>query len=131
MFEPGAVYQFSYLWAWQFARGEEGGRKSRPVCLVVKTPGGEPALLLFPLTSRTPESQRLSLEVPADELRKCGLRGPCWIMLDEFNRTLAKTPFDFESLQPLGHFSPRFLRRIAKVVKDGAKSRRIAAVPRS
>lgn len=131
MFESGGVYNFSYLWAWQFQKGEESGRKFRPVCLVLKRPGDESALFLFPLTSRMPEADRLSLNIPSDELRRCGLQPPCWIILDEFNRTLADRPFDFESLEPLGLFSAKFMKGMARRIKKGSKDQRIQPVPRS
>jgi len=37
MLEAGDVVRFHYLWTRQAAKGEESGRKARPVCVVVRT----------------------------------------------------------------------------------------------
>lgn len=47
MFERGQVVRFHYLWARQANAGEESGRKARPVCFVVRTPGNPGAVYSF------------------------------------------------------------------------------------
>ena len=130
MFEPGDVVRFNYLWKWQAGKGEESGRKSRPSCVVVRTPTSPSVLYLFAITSQKPHRNRLSLAIPQMECRRAALAHPAWIILDEYNRTADDQAFDFESPHPIGRFSPAFLQTIAQTVKDAAAARRLSAVNR-
>lgn len=60
-----------------------------------------------------------------------GVNFPCWIVLNEYNRVELDKAFDFESSALLGSFSPAFLKKIARTVKDAAASRRLTAISRS
>ena len=131
MFIAGGIYRFHYLWAMQKARGEESGRKARPVCLVFKLPAADTSLLLFPITTSEPGLERLVLEIPAPERRRANLTARSWIIIDEYNKTKRDAAFDFESLEPIRHFSQGFLTRIAEIIKEHSKDRKIKAVQRS
>jgi hypothetical protein len=131
MFTRGGIYNFSYLWAWQEEKGEESGRKVRPACLLVKAPVPSQALYLFPITTTEPDSARLMLPIPHQEIAGAGLGRKCWIILDECNQTSADSAFDFESLLPIGSFSTVFLKRIALAIQQGAQNQRITTVKRS
>ncbi|MBP2448609.1 hypothetical protein [Rhizobium leguminosarum] len=131
MFEVGDIVRFHYLWKRQADAGEETGRKARPVCVVVRTGAVPGVVFLFAITSQMPPDERISLPISQIESRRAGLDFPCFIILDEYNRVELDKAFDFESTVPLGSFSPAFLKKIARTVKDAAASRRISAVSRS
>lgn len=131
MFEAGQIVRFHYLWKRQAQAGEETGRKARPVCVVVRTAATPGVVFLFPITSQMPNEERLFLPISQIECRRAGLDFSCWIVLDEYNRVELDKAFDFESTAPLGSFSPAFLKKIARTVKDAAANRRLAAVSRS
>ena len=80
--QSGLVIRYAYLWARVHQRGEESGRKSRPVCvqiLFTGAPGAEKSLL-FPITSQSPRPHVRALELPETEARRVGLRTPAWII---------------------------------------------------
>lgn len=131
MFERGQIVRFFYLWKRQAYAGEETGRKARPACIVVKTLDNPGAVFLFPITSQEPDADRLHLAFGEMECRRAGLAYPCWIILDEYNRVELDKAFDFESTQPIGSVSPAFLTRIAAIVKEAARIRRLSGVARS
>jgi hypothetical protein len=131
MFERGQIVRFFYLWKRQADAGEEAGRKARPACIVVKTPGSPGAVFLFPITSQQPDTDRLSLAFSEMECRRAGLAYPCWIILDEYNRVELDKAFDFEAVQPVGSVSSAFLIRLASAVKEAARMRRLSGVVRS
>lgn len=131
MLDQGDVIRYAYLWARQAARGEEAGRKVRPACVVVRTPAVPAALFVFPLTTQQPDAaDRAFLAVPEIERRRAGLDRESWLILDEYNYFLETEAFDLETPAPLGAFSPAFLKRIAGLVQDLAKQRRLRAVAR-
>jgi len=131
MLERGQVVRFHYLWARQAQAGEESGRKARPVCIVVRTPGNPGAVFLFPITSQEPQPDRIALSFPEMECRRAGLVFPCWIILDEYNRVELDKAFDFESTKPVGNVSAAFLEKIAAAVKKASASRVLKGVTRS
>ena len=131
MLERGNVYRFSYLWSWQYAQGEESGRKARPVCLILKTNKKSGNLFLFPLTTTQPPQNRLAIEIPAAERKSAGLDSKSWIILDEYNQASDVYMYDFESTEPLGKFGDRFLRKIADTVKQAILAGRMKAVSRT
>lgn len=131
MLERGNVYRFSYLWSRQFEKGEESGRKARPVCLVLKTSREKGNIFLFALTTSPPPQDRLSIEIPAAEQKHAGLRARSWIILDEYNQATEMAAYDFESLEPIGRFGDRFFLKIAETVRRAILSGRIMAVIRS
>jgi hypothetical protein len=62
----GCVIRFPYLWVREAERGETEGRKPRPVAVGVRIarPKGEDVLVLFPITSQPPSSDRFAAEIP-------------------------------------------------------------------
>jgi hypothetical protein len=130
MLEVGDIVRFNYLWARQAEAGEETGRKSRPVCIIVRTVSEPAALFLLPLTSQPPSQGRAILSVPEMECKRGGLRSPCWIVVDEYNRVTLDMAHDFESLAPIGAFSASFLKLIASRLKAEALARRAKMVAR-
>lgn len=131
MLEQGDVAEFHYLWHREAQNGEESGRKPRPVCIVIRTPGNLDVVFLFPFTSKQPGADRLALSVPETECRRIGLAAPCWIILDEYNRVEMDKDYDFVSTEPIGSVGAAFLREIAATVKQAARSTRIKAVKRT
>lgn len=131
MFEQGDVAEFYYLWHREELAGEESGRKPRPVCIVIRTPGNPDVVFLFPFTSRPPMGGQLALEVPEMECRRVGLVAPCWIILDEYNRVEMDKDYDFASSEPIGSVSPAFLREIAATIRQALQSARMKAVNRT
>lgn len=124
----GEVYLYSYLWAHEAERGEEGGRKIRRVCLVMEVKGW---LYLFPISSKVPlpnepGSDRLYEVVPETEQRRIGLDGArtSHLVLDDYNRVRVDELYDFESLTPVGTFSVRFLEKIARRFLAAMQDRR-------
>ncbi|WP_324252036.1 MULTISPECIES: hypothetical protein [Stappiaceae] len=131
MFKQGDVAEFHYLWHREAERGEESGRKPRPVCVVIKTPGNPDVVFLFPFTSKPPLDGQLALNVPEIECRRIGLASPCWVILDEFNRVEMDKDYDFVSTEPIGSVSAAFLREIATTIKQAAQASAIKAVKRT
>lgn len=131
MFEQGDVAEFYYLWHREKLAGEESGRKPRPVCIVIKTPGNPDVVFLFPFTSKSPLAGQLALSVPETECRRIGLAVPCWIILDEYNRVEMDKDYDFASTERIGSISAAFLREIAATVRRAAQSASIRAINRT
>lgn len=131
MLEQGDVAEFHYLWHREAAKGEESGRKPRPVCIVIKTPGNPDVVFLFPFTSKQPLADQLALSVPEIECRRIGLAATCWIILDEFNRVEMDKDYDFVSTEPIGSVSAAFLREMAATIKQAARTSAIKAVKRT
>jgi hypothetical protein len=108
----GAVIVYPYLWSQEAARGETSGRKNRPCAVAVRVPRrGRPDLvILFPVTTKTPEAGRFAAEVPETEKRRAGLDTlqRQWIILDECNEETIPGSHCLEPEPPLGHFSKRF-----------------------
>jgi hypothetical protein len=126
----GDIVRFNYLWAREAEAGEESGRKARPVCVIIRTSADPAALYLLPLTSRAPTKARAALAVPDTECKRGGLRSPCWIICDEYNRVTMDLAHDFESLASIGAFSVTFLKQIATTLKREAIARRAKMVVR-
>lgn len=108
----GAVIAYPYLWSREAARGETEGRKRRPSVVAVRVArAGRPDLvILFPITTKAPETGRLAAEVPEPEKRRAGLDGHLrqWIVLDECNAEAIPGTHYLEPEPPLGRFSRRF-----------------------
>jgi hypothetical protein len=91
----GLVISYNYLWAREYDRHEESGRKARPACVQIIIARNESATIvaLFPITSQPPYKDRTALQIPEMEARRIGLTIPSWIILDEWNLdNLAKSP---------------------------------------
>lgn len=127
----GLVFRYSYLWARQHERGEESGRKDRPVCVqVIVKAGAERLTMLFPVKSQPQGDSRAALEIPALEARRAGLRTPAWVIVDEWNEDdLEISPYLAEP-NPLGEFSKPFAARIARSAAAAIRERRHKRVRR-
>jgi hypothetical protein len=98
----GLVIYYNYLWAREYDRHEESGRKARPVCDQIIIAGGESGsvVALFPITSQPPQPGRTALEIPEMEAPRIGLTMPSWIIVDEWNLDdLAKSPHIADSIR--------------------------------
>lgn len=93
--EPADVISYSYLWAREAAKGEESGRKDRPVVVVIAaiSRNDRTQLLVAPLTHAQPEHREDAIEIPSNVKKQLGLdRTPSWIVLTELNRFLWPGP---------------------------------------
>jgi hypothetical protein len=86
---------------------------------------------MFAITSQPPTKDRIAEMMPAAECRRCSLREPAWIVLDEYNVSLASSPRDFESLQPVGRLSASFVKSLAETAVLAARSGRARGVLRN
>ncbi len=110
----GEVFRYDYLWRREFERGEDSGRKARPVCVTIMLSDrdGVTRVLLFPITSQPPGPARVALSVPETEARRTGLRTPAWIIIDDCNIDLWEASFHFADRRPVGRFSYAYFDRI-------------------
>jgi hypothetical protein len=128
----GLVISYNYLWAREYDRQEESGRKARPACvqLIVAKPEGGAVVALFPITSQPPRPERTALEIPETDARRIGLTSPSWVIVDEWNLDdLAKSPHIADA-HPIGVMSPAFTKRIRAAAADRIRARRYRSVPR-
>lgn len=130
----GEVYRYNYLWGHEAERGEESGRKIRRVCLMMEVNGW---IYLFPISSRVPKpagsGERLYQIIPETEQRRIGLGNDkvSHLILDDYNRIRPDELYDFESLNPVGSFSARFLETVARRFLTAlAEKRPIAGITR-
>jgi len=74
----GLVIYYNYLWAREYDRHEESGRKARPACVQIIIARGESGTVvaLFRITSQPPQAGRTALEIPETEARRTGLTIP-------------------------------------------------------
>lgn len=122
---PGVVLRYPYLWGRQAQSGETEGRKSRPTAVGFRLvrPGGD-LLLLFPITTSQPSSDRRSVEVPETEKHRAGLEADRrqWIVLDETNVDGINNSFYVEPDAVVGYFSRAFfvplMRQVAARIAD-------------
>jgi hypothetical protein len=128
----GLVSSYNYLWAREYDRHEESGRKAGPACVQIIIARGKSATVvaLFPITSQPPHRDRAALGIPEMEARRIGLTIPSWIILDEWNLDdLAKSPHIADS-RPLGRLSPAFMRQVRREAAARIRGRRYRSVPR-
>ncbi len=109
--------RYPYFWRWQQARGEEAGRKGRPVCVAIsiKDEAGLTHLALLAITGTEPGADQRAVELPALEIRRLGLdaRKPAWIIVSEYNYDILERSFSLEPpRQPLKRLSPGFLKHV-------------------
>jgi hypothetical protein len=128
----GLVIYYSYLWAREYDRREESGRKARPACLqiIIAKPESGTIVALFPITSQPPPPERTALEVPETDARRIGLTRPSWVIVDEWNLDdLAKSPHIADA-HPIGVLSPAFMKRVRAAAADRIRARLYRSVPR-
>lgn len=93
--EPADLLSYSYLWAGEAAKGEESGRKDRPVVVVIAAMmhGGRTQLLVAPVTHTAPERPADAIEIPRNVRERLGLdRERSWIVQTELNRFIWPGP---------------------------------------
>jgi hypothetical protein len=134
MFKPanGLVISYNYLWAREHDRCEETGREARPSCVQIIIADRESAtvVVLFPITSQPPNSERTAIEIPETDAHRIGLTIPSWIIVDEWNLDdLAKSPHIADA-RPIGLLSPAFMKRVRNAAADRIRARRYRSVPR-
>jgi len=133
----GLVISYNYLWRHQHERGEESGRKARPVCVAVPVGKTNGEVMLFPITTQQP-GKRIAIEIPETERRRLSLGGRvrCWIIVDEGNHDILPTSFHLEpvNLNPAtysyGTLSPAFLREFLRVLGVALRTESLRVVPR-
>lgn len=128
----GLVISYNYLWAREYDRHEDSGRKARPACvqIIIADGKGGTIVALFPITSQPPQSERTALAIPELDARRVGLTNPSWIVVDEWNLDdLAKSPHIADS-RPIGMLSPAFMKRVRAAAADRIRVRRYRSVPR-
>ena len=134
-FRQGDVLSYPYLWHWQAARGETGGRKDRPACVVLPLQkGGETHLFLLAITSTPPRADQAAVEIPETEQRRAGLRGwkQGWAIVDEFNYDIAERSFHLEPAAAVqGRFSEAFVERLKRELRSALQSGGARRVDRS
>ena len=94
------------MWAHEAARGEEDGRKHRPVVVVIaqQMVDGHTELLVVPVTTQPPTRAEDGFEIPTRIKAHLGLDAArCWIMVTELNRFRWSGP----DLRPIEHGEER------------------------
>lgn len=86
---PGLVIRYSYLWAAEYARGQEEGLKDRPCAVVLTTTNeaGGKIVTVLPVTHTQPVNPLLAVEIPPAVKTRLGLDDArSWVVLTEANR---------------------------------------------
>jgi hypothetical protein len=130
----GDVWRFPYLWHWQRARGEDAGRKDRPVAviLVVRERDEVTHLILLAITTTAPDKDTAALKVPHSEVRRLGLdldRGH-WLILSEYNHDILQVSSRFDPSGRIGTLSVSFLRTARTAFQASAKAGKAHKVSR-
>lgn len=133
--EVGQVFDYHYLWKWQALRGETEGRKKRPSCVSVlsSTASGQRVIFIAPVTSKSPEQDRVALEIPVIEARRAGLETtlPLWIMVDELNADFPDMSYVIEDRTPRGSFSPAFMGTVVASIHQIRQQGKLAVSNRA
>ena len=92
---PGLVIHYSYLWAEEYGRGQEEGRKDRPCAIILVTADaeGDRSVTVLPITHAQPSDPALAVEIPAATKQRLGLDDErSWACLTEANRFIWPGP---------------------------------------
>jgi hypothetical protein len=113
---------YPYLWLWQRERGEEEGRKDRPICVAVACRGtdGLTHLALLAITGAAPRLDQLAVEIPPLEIRRLGLNEfkQAWIIVSEYNYDILERSFSLDPTRRQGKkLSPGFLKVVLRAFK--------------
>jgi len=134
------VIRYSYLWASQYAQGQEEGVKDRPCAIVLATADDADGqvVTVLPISHTPPTDPLFAVELPAAVKRRLKLDDErSWVILAEANRFTWPGP-DLRPLRPgdaqsaaygplpYGLFEEIRLKFIATL-----KSQAVRAVPRS
>ena len=123
--QTASVIRYPYLWARESNRGETEGRKDRPVAVGVRVPRADgDLLLLLPITTKEPQSNRFVSEIPLIEKRRTGLDPDIrlWIILDEYNTDIVGQSFYLEPVPPIGRFSKAYFLPLVRAFIARRKS---------
>ncbi len=85
---PGLIVRYNYLWRTDAIAGFSEGEKDRP-CAIIISSRKTGKVTLIPITHTPPEpgEEHLSIEIPVETCRQCGLDdGGNYIRLGETNR---------------------------------------------
>lgn len=119
------VPAYPYLWKWQRDKGEDAGRKERPVCAVIaiKDKGDRTHLLLLAISGTPASSGQIAIEIPPLEVRRIGLddQKQAWITVSECNYDVLELSFSLEPpRQKLKKLSPGFLKTVLRAFRSTA-----------
>jgi hypothetical protein len=94
---PGLVFRYEYVWKKQSLAGRSVGEKARPVCCVavaVSAVGGDPRVLIAPITTQPPVPTVPAIELSVAIRRHLGLDADTrsWVILNEANIDRWPTP---------------------------------------
>jgi hypothetical protein len=111
------VPSYPYLWRRERDLGEDAGRKPRPVCVAIsiKDEAGLTHLALLAITGTEPLPGQESIEIPALEIRRVGLRDTkrAWVIVSEYNYDVLEKSFAIAAPQePLKRLSSPFLKQV-------------------
>lgn len=106
---------YPYLWRREKDRGEDAGRKSRPVCVAIamKDPAGLTHLALLAITGSEPTRDQNAVELPALEIRRIGLASHkrAWLIVSEYNYDIFERSYALEPPREAPRkLSPGFLK---------------------
>ena len=87
--KPGMVISYSYLWAQEHDKGQEGGLKDRPCAIVsavdMNTSGT--FVTIVPITHAMPQNSDMAVEIPIKTKERLGLdHERSWIVCSEINQ---------------------------------------------
>ena len=138
--KPGLVIRYSYLWATEYEKGNEEGRKDRPCAIVVarQLVAGRAIVTVVPVTHVPPRDPNDAVEIPAALKAHLGLDDlPSWIVVTETNDFLWPGP----DLRPLpnatprrydyGMLPPRFFIHVRNKILQAHRSRRLNRIQRT
>ena len=113
---------YPYLWGWQRSKGEDAGRKERPVCVAIasRDKNGLTHLALLAISGTPPLAGQTAIELPSLEIRRIGLRQhkQAWITISEYNYDVLERSFSLEPPdQKLKKLSPQFLKQVLAGVR--------------
>ncbi len=137
--EPGLVIPYGYLWRYEYRKGQEEGRKTRP-CVIVLTAqsqtDGSIRVTVAPVTHTPPDHADRGIEIPQNVKRALKLDDArSWVVLDEVNqftwpgydiRPVAGTKNRFS----YGFIPPKLFDGIVSRILERAAAREVAAIPR-
>lgn len=134
---PGLVVSYAYLWAEEYERGQEEGRKDRPCAIVVARQNlqAKTVVTALPITHSPPADVTEAVEIPATIKAILGLdTHRSWIVLNETNDFLWPGP-DLRPVAPgrpvYGVLPPRFFRQVRDRLLETHAKRKLARIRRS
>ena len=137
---PGLVISYAYLWAREYSKGAEDGRKSRPCAIIAARQfiEGREIVTVVPITHTPPTDSTDAIEIPAPLKAHLGLdEVPSWIVVTETNDFLWPGPdlrarsgfkpprFDY------GMLPPRFFAHVRDRILKAHLKRQLNRVPRT